>query len=75
MSVKEIKAEYKWRKDYSPLIIIDHCVVTAFVKQHIFTINFLNNMLWFEFHFSYHLTSFKIGVGSVYFIIGAGTNG
>ena len=75
MTVKEVKARYKWRKDYSPLVIIDHCVVTAFTNQHIFTLNFFSNMLWFEMHFSNHLTSFKIGMGKMYFVIGGGSNG
>ena len=74
MSVKEIKAEYKWRKDYSPLIIIDHCVVTAFTTQHIFTIDFFSSLLWFEFQFSNFLSSFKIGVGKLYFMSGGGYN-
>ena len=75
MTVKEVKARYKWRKDYSPLLIIDHCIVTAFTNQHIFTLNFFSNMLWFEIHFSTHLTRFKLGVGKMYFIIGGGANG
>ena len=75
MTVKEVKAMYKWRKDYSPLLIIDHCIVTAFTTQHIFTLNFFSNMLWFEIHFSTHLTSFKIGVGKMYFMVGGGANG
>jgi hypothetical protein len=74
MSVKEVKAKYKWRKDYSPLVKIDHCIVTAFITQHIITINFFYNMLWFEFLFSNHLSTFKIGIGSMYFIVGGGIN-
>ena len=75
MTVKEVKARYKWRKDYCPLLIIDHCIVTAVTTQHIFTLNFFSNMLWFEIHFSNHLTSFKIGVGKMYFMVGGGANG
>ena len=52
MAVKQIKAKYKWRKDFSPLVKIDHCVVTAFTTQHIFTIDFFSSLLWFEFQFS-----------------------
>jgi len=74
MTVKEVKARYKWRKDYSPLLIIDHCIVTAFTTQHIFTLSFLSEFLWFEMHFSNHLTSFKIGMGKMYFVIGGGAN-
>jgi hypothetical protein len=32
-------------------------------------------MLWFEIHFSNHLTSFKLGVGKMYFMVGGGANG
>jgi len=74
MSVKEVKARYKWRKDYSPLLTADHCIVTAFTTQHIFTLSFLLNFLWFEILFSNHLTSFKIGMGTMYLVIGGGVN-
>ena len=75
MTVKEVIAMYKLRKVYAPLLIIHQCIVTAFTNQHIFTLNFFSNMLWFEIHFSNHLTSFKLGVGKMYFIIGGGANG
>ncbi len=74
MAVKQIKAKYKWRKDFSPLVKIDHCVVTAFTTQHIFTIDFFSSLLWFEFQFSNFLSSFKIGVGKLYFMSGGGYN-
>ena len=75
MTVKEVKAKYKWRKDYSPILLIGYCIITAFTNQHIFTLSLFSDMLWFEIHFSNHLTSFKIGIGNMYFIIGGGSNG
>ena len=74
MSIKKVKAKYKWRKDFSPLVKIDHCVVKAFTTQHIFTIDFFSSLLWFEFQFSNFLSSFKIGVGKLYFMSGGGCN-
>jgi|TARA_R110000824_G_scaffold118830_2_gene271227 hypothetical protein len=75
MTVKEIKAKYKWKKDYSPILLIDYCIVTAFTNQHIFTLSLFSDALWFEIHFSNYLTSFKIGIVDMYFIIGGGSNG
>tara|TARA_R100001082_G_scaffold61541_1_gene34354 strand:- start:1391 stop:1621 length:231 start_codon:yes stop_codon:yes gene_type:complete len=74
MTVKEVKARYKWRHDFSPLLKIDHLVVTAFHNQHIITLSLLSNLLWFEVDFSAQLTTFKIGVGTMYFIFGGGAN-
>ena len=74
MVVKKIEAKYKWIKEYRPFVKIDYCIVTAFTTQHIFTMSFFSDILWFEIHFSNHLTSFKIGIGKMYFIIGGGAN-
>ena len=72
MTVKEIKARYKWKKEYPPILLIDYCIITAFTNQHIFTLSLFSDLLWFEIHFSNYLTSFKIGISNMYFIIGGG---
>ena len=73
MTVKEVKARYKWRYNFSPLLKIDHLIVTAFNNQHIITLNLFSSLLLFEVDFSVQLTTFKIGVGNMYFIFGGGS--
>ena len=75
MSIEEVKVRYKWKYDFTPFLKIDHCIIKAFTSQYVFTISLLLNLLWFEIQFSNLLTSFKIGVGNMYFVIGGGSNG
>ena len=74
MTVKQVKVRTKWKHDLSPFFRIDHCIVKAFYNQHIFTLSLLLDLLWFEIQFSNLLTSFKIGIHKMYFIIGGGTH-
>jgi len=74
MSIKEVKIKHKWKFESIPLIKIDHCVVDGFIKQYIFNLSLFKDLFWIELDFANHLTSLKIGILSVYFVIGGGTN-
>ena len=74
MSIEEIKVRYKWKYNFTPFLKIDHCIIKAFTNQYVFTLSLLSNLLWFEIQFSNLLTSFKIGIHKMYFIIGGGAN-
>tara|TARA_R100001082_G_scaffold73842_1_gene42529 strand:- start:10632 stop:10859 length:228 start_codon:yes stop_codon:yes gene_type:complete len=74
MGVTEVKIKYKWNFGLPPIINISHCIINGFVKQYVFTINLFKNLFWIELDVASHLTTIKIGILSVYFVIGGGTN-
>lgn len=74
MSIKEVRIKHKWNIESIPFIKISHCVVNGFVKQYIFNLSLFKDLFWVELDFANHLTSLKIGVFSVYLVIGGGTN-
>ena len=74
MGIKEIKIKYKWKFKLPHIININHYIINGFIKQYVFTINLFKNLFWIEFDIASHLITIKIGVLSIYFVIGGGTN-